>query len=115
MKFSSPMQMSKIEKKGDIHVTDRTKRFATPDGLKEVLCIPFIGLKEVLCIPFIQNAHKCTNPACRFTHKHVYQTCAEDQKNWCEHVEKSENLEWNDKLVTISETGGKKTVAAVSA
>jgi hypothetical protein len=95
---------AKIEKQGEIHVTDRTKRFTTPDGLK-----------EVLCIPFIRNAHKCTNPDCRFTHKHIYQTCAEDQNNWCEHVEKSENLEWNDKLVTISETGGKKTVAAVAA
>ena len=33
---------AKIEKQGEIHVTDRTKRFTTPDGLKEVLCIPFI-------------------------------------------------------------------------
>ena len=95
---------AKIEKQGEIHVTDRTKRFTTPDGLK-----------EVLCIPFIRNAHKCTNPDCRFIHKHIYHTCAEDQNKWGEHVEKSDNLEWNDKLVTVSETGGKKTVAAVAA
>ena len=94
----------RLEKQGDIHVTDRLKRFT-----------PLDGLVEILCIPFIRNGHKCNNPAYRFIHKHVYQTYPADQTIWCETVEKGDHIKWSDRIFTIIETDGKKMVVAISA